>query len=343
MVKLFLNYIRKMCATNNSFLSLSKELDLFINKHYKIAFIRGLLLSAVFFVGILSAVLVLESFFKFSSLIRGFLFFGSCSVVIAFIIKNVVFPLFKLFGLSSRMSHEQAAKLLEKRIPKMGDQLLNVIGLKNQANYKKDDLLDASIEKKSKGSLKYDFLAAISIGEHKRFILLSLLIFSIAISFSLLFPKKVFRPLKRMVLFNSKFESPCPFSFTINQGNGLLVLEGEPLELQIKTIGSVDPEELHLHVGKQRFYPLKIKKNNFTHQFKSVNSSFVFSILDGNKDSVFFDVKMLPKARIISEKKIIEYPKYTKIETDTFYDLNRTVVPEGSLIKWVVNTLNSKT
>ena len=130
-----------MYTTNNSFLSLSEKLDLFINKHYKIAFIKGLLLSTVFFVGVLSAVMVLESFFRFSSVIRGFLFFGSGSLVVAFVIKNIFFPLFKLFGLGSRMSHEQAAKLLEKRIPKMGDQLLNVIGLKNQANYKKDDLL----------------------------------------------------------------------------------------------------------------------------------------------------------------------------------------------------------
>ena len=51
---------------------------------------------------------------------------------------------------------------------------------------------------------------------------------------------------------------------------------------------------------------------------------------------------MLPKARIVSEKKIVEYPKYTKIETDTFYDLNRVVVPEGALFKWVIKTLNSK-
>ena len=140
------------------------------------------------------AVLVLESFFRFSSVIRGFLFLGSGSIVIAFIIKNVFFPLLRLFGHGSRMSHEQAAKLLEKKIPKMGDQLLNVIDLKNQANYKKNDLIEASIERKSKGSLKYDFLSVISIGEHKNFILLTLLIFSTAVSFSLLFPKKFLTP-----------------------------------------------------------------------------------------------------------------------------------------------------
>ena len=49
------------------------------------------------------------------------------------------------------MSHEQAAKLLEKRIPKMGDQLLNVISLNNQGVNNKTDLLSASIDKKSKG------------------------------------------------------------------------------------------------------------------------------------------------------------------------------------------------
>ena len=330
-----------MYVSKNSFLSLTKELDLFINKHYKIALIRGFLLSTVFLVGVLVGVLALEGFFRFSSAVRGFLFFGSGSIVVAFIGKNIVSPFLRLLGLLSRMSHEQAAKLLEKRIPKMGDQLLNVISLNNQGENNKTDLLSASIDKKSKGSLKHDFLSSISIGEEKKFILLTLLIFLTAVSFSLLFPKKVFDPLKRVVLFNSKFETPNPFSFTINQGQDLFVLENDPLNLQIKTHGSVDPEELYLHVGKQRFFPVKNKKNNFTHQFKSVNSSFVFCILDGNNDSVFYNVKMLPKARIISEKKIVEYPKYTKIKADTFYDLNRVVVPEGSLLKWEVKTQNS--
>jgi hypothetical protein len=72
-----------------------------------------------------------------------------------------------------------------------------------------------------------------------------------------------------------------------------------------------------------------------------VNSSFVFSILDGNNDSVFYSVKVLPKARIISERKIVKYPKYTQIKSDTFYDLNRVVIPEGSLLTWEVKALNS--
>ena len=129
-----------MYVSKNSFLSLTKELDLFINKHYKIALIRGALLSIVFLVGVLLGVLALESFFRFSSIVRGFLFFGSGSIVIAFIVKNIVFPFLRLLGLLSRMSHEQAAKLLEKRIPKMGDQLLNVISLNNQGEDNKTDL-----------------------------------------------------------------------------------------------------------------------------------------------------------------------------------------------------------
>lgn len=330
-----------MYVTKNSFLSLSKELDLFINKYYKISLIKGLLLSTIFFLGVLSGILALESVFRFSSSVRGFLFFGSGCVTIAFIIKNIVFPLLRLLGLLPRMSYEQAANLLEKRIPKMGDQLVNVIGLKNQSDNIGTDLLAASVDKKAIGSLKYDFLSTISIGEHKKFVFLTLLLFLTATGGSLLFPQRVFNPLKRVVLFNTKFVPPNPFFFNINQGKELVVLENDPLLLQITTKGSVDPEELYLYVGKQRFFPVKNKKNTFTHQFKSVNSSFVFSILDGNNDSVFYSVKVLPKARIISERKIVKYPKYTQIKSDTFYDLNRVVVPEGSLLTWEVKALNS--
>jgi len=330
-----------MYSEKNSFLSLSKELELFINKYYKIAFIRGILASSIFALGLITSLLTLEAVFRFSTIVRGGLFLGSGFIFVAFLSKNAFFPLLRMWGVLQRMSYEQAAKLLETRIPSLADQLLNVIGLSNQMVNKPSELLKASIDKKSGISLNYNFLSYISVREHKKFLFLTLVLFLIAIGGSLSFPEKVLNPLKRMVLFQTSFVKPNPFSLIINQGNELVVLENEPLILDIKTSGSVDPEQLFLYVGNQRFFPVKSKKNNFSHQFKSVNSSFVFSLLDGNNDSVFFPVRVLPKARIIAEKKIVIYPKYTKIKTDTFYDLNRVIIPEGSVIKWEISTLNS--
>ena len=125
--------------------------------------------------------------------------------------------------------------------------------------------------------------------------------------------------------------------FEINNGVPLFVLENEPLELIIKTKGEIDPEQVFLYSKKKRFFPEKTGSKSFRYVFNSVNKSFVFNLLDGKRDTVNYNVTVLPRPRVLKEKKVVRYPSYTKIENDTFYDLNRIIVPEGSSIDWEIN------
>ena len=338
---IFLNYIRKMYSKKNSFSSLSNELELFINKYYNITSLRGLIMTAVFGLAVVIGVWGLESFFRFSSGVRASLFFGASSLVVLFFVKSSVVPFLKRHGVLSRISNENAAFLLAQKIPTLNDQLINVLGLQKQFKMNQSDLLAAAIEKKSFTSLKYDLLGAISFREHKKFLSYVILLFAVFTVCSIVFSEKILPPLKRVVLFQNEFSKPNPFSLLINSASDLVVLEGESLRIDIKTVGLTDPERLNLFVENQKFFPIKIKKNTFSHVFRSVKESFTFKILDGNLDTVIFSVRTLPKARILSEKKVVEYPKYTQLETDTFYDLNRLVVPEGSVVNWVVSSFNS--
>ena len=67
------------------------------------------------------------------------------------------------------------------------------------------------------------------------------------------------------------------------------------------------------------------------------NNSFMFNLLDGKRDTVNYNVTVLPRPRVLKEKKVVRYPAYTKMENDTFNDLNRIIVPEGSSIDWEIN------
>ena len=49
---------------------------------------------------------------------------------------QVLLLVIKLFGLHGRMSYQEASVLLSKKIPEIGDQLINAIGLKNQLESK---------------------------------------------------------------------------------------------------------------------------------------------------------------------------------------------------------------
>ena len=253
-----------MYSNKDSFLDLSKELDFFINKFYKHAVIKGLLMSFVFILLLLSGILILEELFRFSSVGRGFLFVGGCAVTILYFFKVVVVPLMRLFSIVSRMSYRDASYLLSAKIPGIEDQLINVIGLKAMVEKGDSDLLSASVEQKSINSLKYNFSSAISLHEQKKFFFVVFLLFLASCFFSFVFPDNIIRPLKRVVLFQSSFEKPNPFSFEINKGTPIMVLENNSLSINIKTIGDVEPEQVLMYVENQRFFPSKSKFEKLT-------------------------------------------------------------------------------
>jgi len=144
-----------MYSKKDSFLTLSSELDLFINKYYKHELVRGILLSSVFLVFLLAGAWFLEFLFRFSSFGRGVLLFGGALFALIYVSKLIISPLIKLFGLHGRMSHEEASILLSEKIPEIGDQLVNVIGLEKQLEKTETDLLKASIERKALNSLRF--------------------------------------------------------------------------------------------------------------------------------------------------------------------------------------------
>ena len=326
-----------MYSKKDSFLTLSSELDLFINKYYKHELIKGMLLSSVFLVILLTGAWFLEFLFRFSSFGRGVLLFGGVLSSLIYFSRSALYPVIKLFGLHGRMSYQEASVLLSKKIPEIGDQLINAIGLKNQLESNESDLLKASIERKAINSLRFDFRGTISITDQKKMIYGFFVLFLVSVTCSILYPDSIIPPLKRVVYFQNSFDKPNPFKFEINSGNPLVVLENEPLEITIKTIGKTDPEQVFLYSRKKRFFPEKTSSKSFKYVFNSVSKSFVFHLLDGNRDTLKYNVSVLPRPKVLKEKKIVKYPKYTQIENDTFYDLNRIIVPEGSIIDWEIN------
>ena len=66
---------------NQAYLSLSNQLNQFIDKHYRLVALKGLLVVGVFSIGIFFGGSLLELLFHFSSLGRSILFFGSIAVL----------------------------------------------------------------------------------------------------------------------------------------------------------------------------------------------------------------------------------------------------------------------
>lgn len=332
-----------MNNSNNTYLSLTKQLDLFINKYYRLSAIKGAFLTGGISLLMCAAVIVLEFYFHFSSVGRVILFFGGLALLsLAFLLQFLV-PLLKSFKVLKRMEYKEAAKIISMHVPLINDQLINAIEL--EAGFKDVSLnhllLEASVSQKAGNVLNFDLLSPLSMRQYRKYVVSFCLLFFIAVLGSLSYSSFLIEPLQRVVNFKSSYAPENPYRFLINDGNDLFVLEGETLDLKITTIGKTDPEKLIIYAGENRFFPLKTNKYTFSYSFKNVQDDFSFVLKEGNGDTTYCQVSVLPKAKILEENKIAVYPKYTELENDTFKDFSQVVLPFGTSIYWSVRVKNT--
>ena len=330
-----------MNNSNQAYLSLSIQLNQFIDKHYRLIAIKGLLLVGLISIGVVFGVILLERFFHFTSLGRSVLFFGSVAILLYALIFHFILPLGKSFRWLSRMGFREAAGLVSHQLPEVTDQLLNAIELEKASKNKQSDLVHASITQKSNKVLHFNLLSSLSFKEHKKYLIGFIFVFGLAFICSITFPSFVSAPFLRVVQFQKSFVPPNPFVFQINNNQPLVVLEDESLKIKIKAVGKTDPQRLIIYSNNQRFFTLKDSSFYFNYEFKNIQESFFFQLKDGRGDLIKYDVKVLPKAKLLVENKVAVYPSYTQLENDTFNDLSSLALPIGTTLYWDIRVKNT--
>ena len=330
-----------MSNSNQAYLSLSNQLNQFIDKYYRLIALKGLLLVGIISVGIFFGVVVLERFFHFSSLGRSVLFFGSIAILFYALIVHFIIPLAKSLRWLTRMGFREAADLVNNQLPEVTDQLLNAIELENAGKNSPSDLVYASVTQKANNVLHFNLMGSLSFKEHKKYLIGFFFVFGLAFLCSITFPSFVSAPFIRVVQFQKSFVPPNPFVFQINNNQPLVVLEDESFKINIKTIGKTDPQKLILYSKNQRFFAVKDSNFNFNYEFKHVQEPFFFQLKDGRGDLIEYGVKVLPKAKLLVENKVADYPSYTQLENDTFNDLSSLVLPLGTTLYWDIRLKNT--
>ena len=225
-----------MSNSNQAYLSLSNQLNQFIDKYYRLISLKGLLLVGIISVGIFFGVVVLERFFHFSSLGRSVLFFGSIAILFYALIVHFIIPLAKSLRWLTRMGFRDAADLVSNQLPEVTDQLLNAIELENASKNSPSDLVYASVTQKANNVLHFNLMDSLSFREHKKYLIGFFFVFGLAFLCSITFPSFVSAPLMRVVQFQKSFVPPNPFVFQINNNQPLVVLEDESFKVNIKRL-----------------------------------------------------------------------------------------------------------
>ena len=317
------------------------KLQQFIKKFYINELIKGVLLFIS--TGLLYFIFTvfIEYFLWLKPLSRTILFWLFIVVEVGLVTFYIFLPLLKIIGLKKGIDSKTASKIIGNHFPEVSDKLLNMLQLK-EANLN-SELIEASIEQKSAELQPIPFKKAIEYSKNKKFIkytsipVIILLIVYASGNLSI-FNESV----SRVVHYNSQYEAPAPFSFSVSN-KSLRVVEGKPFTLNIETFGSSYPDDVKIIFNGENYYLENIGNGKFRYTFSSVIKPFEFYLESVDVVSRTYRVDVISTPIINNLKMVLNYPFYTGKKNEVIMDTGNAIVPEGTKVSWQIDTHQTDT
>lgn len=318
---------------------IQKKLHAFIVKYYMNALIKGSILFIAFGVLFLFFTLFIEYNLWLKPTARTLLFWLFLMIEAGLLIFYILIPCFKILGIQKGISADEAAQIIGKHFTKVNDKLLNLVQL--QQNKEKSELLIAGINQKAASLTAFKFRKAINFKQNLKYIkylVLPLIIALVIIISGKINPFK--QSLNRVVHYQKPFIKPAPFKFVL-LNKSLKIVEGKDLLLKIKTIGDIAPNQVEIKIGKQQFFLKKESLNQFSFLLENITHSLKFQFKANKVSSPLYAINVLKKPMIIGFKMHLNYPKYVKRQKVTINNTGNAVIPEGTVLTWNLNTLQT--
>ncbi|MGZ4054813.1 MAG: DUF4175 family protein [Bacteroidia bacterium] len=332
--------------SNTNYQSLIEKLDGFIRKYYKNQLLRGLIYSIGLVLLFFVSVTVLEYYAHFNSAVRTILFYSFVAATGFVFVKFIAIPLSKLYKLGQVISHEEAANIIGKHFSNVQDKLLNVLQLQSQHSVDQQHMLgnyqlvEASINQKSKELSPIPFTSAIDLTENKKYLkyaLIPVLLITV-ILFSA--PSIITDGTKRLVKHNEYFEKEAPFQFIITNSD-LKTVAQQDFELKVKLTGDEVPDNVFVEIDGNEFKLDKENIVNFNYTFKNVQKSIHFNLAADGFKSKEYELIALPNPLLLNFNIALAYPKYLNKKDEVVDNTGDLVVPAGTKISWNFKTQNT--
>lgn len=328
---------------NKTYDKLLEKLDAFTRKYYLNQIIRG----AIYFVAIgLAAFLisaVLEYFGKFSTTVRTGLFFGLIFTFAALFISFILIPALKLARMGKLISHDEASRIIGNHFPDISDKLLNTLQLKRQAEHSPGDnsLLMASIDQRMEELHPVPFVAAVNLGENRKYLKYVIPPVALAIILLIVSPSVLTVGSQRIVSYNVEYVPEAPFDFVI-VNDSLKVALNEDFQLKVETNGSYVPGAMSVDLGGKLFRLKLNPDGSFEYTFKNVRNQVPFKLIADGYYSENYMLDVLPTPSVLHFTVDLSYPDYLKKPKETLSNTGNIRVPEGTRIGWKFSTRNAE-
>ena len=335
------------CAVMDRKPDILSALDAFIRKYYKNMLIKGVLYAVGIVVTLFLSAVLLEHFGWLSTTIRAVIFWAGLAMVAGVLVWFVARPLVRMNGLGKCITRSEAASIIGKHFPEVGDKLLNLLQLMGGFSDSSDnndesgktenvDLLLAAIEQKTEQLRPVPFLKAIDYRDNRRYLKYALPPFLILLVLLIAAPSMVIGPSKRIVNYNTVYERPAPFCFIVLNEN-MSAMQGEDYKLEVTTEGEARPAEVFITIDGHR-YKMKQDGDNFSYVFNQVQRSHVFVMDGAGVQSREYVLEVMPNPSVVSFRMLLSYPSYTGRESETVVNLGDASVPEGTHVRWLFQT-----
>jgi len=253
------------------------------------------------------------------------------------IAKYIAAPIFHLVISRKQISDEKAAELIGKFFPDIQDKLLNIIQL-NNISAKENSLIEASINQKSANLGFYNFSQSISIKKsNKRFfpyVLVSCLLLFVILLFA---PYMVTEGSYRILKFNEEFVPKAPFDFIL-ENRDLQIFENESFTVNLSLKGNQIPQEVFIYKNDVKYKMEAKDGHQFSFSFNKLRNDLDFRFQAAGFYSQQYQVNVVEKPIITNLTIELDYPNYTQLDNQRIFNNGDILVPEGTSIKWLINS-----
>ncbi|MFO7672604.1 MAG: DUF4175 family protein [Lutibacter sp.] len=320
----------------DNFNRIRAKLQEFIKKYYFNELIKGLLLFLAIGVLYFIFTLFVEHFLWLKPNLRTLLFWLFVFIEVALFAAYIVFPLTQILGLKKGISEVEASKIIGNHFPEVKDKLLNMLQL-NESN-ENSELVEASIEQKSRELQPIPFKRAVDFSKNKKYLKFLLLPFVIWLLVFITGNSSIFTDsFSRVVHYNKVYLPPAPFSFAI-LNDSLSVVEGESFMLQIETIGNTIPENVKINFSNESYYLESSALGKFDYFFSRIQKSTKFYLEANGVTSEIYQINSIATPVINNLKMVLQYPVYTGKTNEVLQNTGNTSVPQGTKVTWQIET-----
>ena len=310
-----------------------------LNKLYKGAIIFVFISVLTFLIYV-----ALEYFSYFTPPVRTILFYTYLFAFVETLVRLVIIPLCRYFGLGKQLSNEQIAKMIGTYFPEIDDKLLNLLQLQQQVergDYESYDLLLRAIETKAEKLTLFPFVKAIPFHKTRKYLkwaFIPLIIFVLIFSIK---SEVITEPTRRIVNYSEYYEKPAPYSIVLGNDK-LLAFQHDDYKLDIKIEGEELPQELYIVYNKKNYKCVKESNSSFSYTFANLQQTVDFQIYTDEVSSKLFKLQVLPKPLTIGFAMKLHYPSYLNKNDEILDNVGTASVPEGTSIIWQFYTKTLK-